>query len=97
MVCARILSSNNHPLPKSLQDLAKDFNPIIRGWFQYYGKFYVSSLKILSRYLNDSIVKWARRKFKKLRIHKSEAYKWLRRVFKDNPFLFAHWKWFKVY
>ena len=27
---------------KSLEDLSRMFNPIIRGWFQYYGRFYRS-------------------------------------------------------
>lgn len=82
---------------KSLEDLAKEFNPVIRGWFQYYGKFYPTELRKLANYLNDSIVKWARRKFKKLRIHKVRAYDWLKKVHQSNSRLFAHWRWFEVY
>ena len=56
------LGLQNH---KSLNDLAREFNPVIRGWIQYYGKFYKTALKPLANYLNDQLKKWARRKFKK--------------------------------
>jgi len=29
---------------KSIEDLSRMFNPIIRGWLQYYGRFYRSAL-----------------------------------------------------
>lgn len=81
----------------SLEELAVRFNPIIRGWINYYGKFFKSSLHSLARYLNETLCKWARRKYLKLRRRRSETYRWLKRVFNDQPRLFAHWEHFKVY
>src|SRR5262250_3083537 len=53
---------------KSLEDLSRTFNPIIRGWIQYYGRLYRSRLYPLRRYLNGVLARWAR-KYKKLRHH----------------------------
>jgi RNA-directed DNA polymerase len=80
----------------SLEGLALKYNPVIRGWIQYYGKFYKTELSSLANYINLRLVKWARRKYKSLKIHKQNAYDWLVRVFKANPTLFEYWKLFKV-
>ena len=82
---------------KSFKDLAYEFNPIIRGWIQYYGAFHRSALKPLAKYLDGVLRKWARRKFKSLRIHKVRAVEWLKRVHENSPKLFAHWSVFAVY
>jgi group II intron reverse transcriptase/maturase len=80
----------------SLETLAKTYNPIIRGWIQYYGKFYKTELSSLANYINLKLVRWARRKYKSLKGHKQKAYDWLVRVFNTNPTLFEYWKLFKV-
>lgn len=54
---------------KKLEDLSNMFNPIIRGWIQYYGQFYKSENYMVLRYMNEALVLWVRRKFKKLRFH----------------------------
>jgi len=46
----------------SLADLSRLFNPIIRGWFQYYGRFYRSGLP-LRWYLKRVLARWAARKY----------------------------------
>lgn len=80
----------------SLIGLAEKYNAVIRGWIQYYGKFYITEMIGLANYLNLRLVKWARRKYKSLKLHKKRAYDWLRRVFQANPTLFEYWKVFKV-
>ena len=80
----------------SLDILAEMYNPVIRGWIQYYGKFDKTELRSLANYINMKLVRWARRKYKSLKIHKQKAYDWLVRVFNANTTLFEHWKWFKV-
>ena len=47
----------------SLEDLSRLFSPIIRGWINYYGRFYKSALYPTLRHLNDILVRWAMRKF----------------------------------
>jgi RNA-directed DNA polymerase len=80
----------------SLEELAKRYNPIIRGWIQYYGKFYKTELQKIANYINLRLIKWARRKYLKLKGHKQKAYDWLVRVYKSNPNLFEYWKLFSV-
>lgn len=77
---------------KSLDDIARMFNPIIRGWITYYGRFYKSALYPTLRCLDRRLVQWARRKFKRLKRHRRRAEQWLRRVARRQPGLFAHWK-----
>lgn len=77
---------------KDLEDFANMFNPIIRGWITYYGRFYKSALYPTLRCLDRRLVQWARRKFKRLKRHRRRAEQWLRRVARRQPGLFAHWK-----
>jgi RNA-directed DNA polymerase len=76
---------------KTLSDLARMFNPIIRGWVQYYGKYYRSMLYPVLRPLDRILVRWACRKYKKLRGHHRRAAQWLRRISKRDPKLWVHW------
>ena len=39
-----------------------------------------------------ALVRWARRKFKPLRRHKTKAMKFLEGISKQNPYLFVHWR-----
>lgn len=52
---------------KSLLDLSCLFNPLIRGWLNYYGSYYKSALYPLFDQLNRSLKKWAMRKYQRLR------------------------------
>jgi RNA-directed DNA polymerase len=52
---------------KALDDLARMWNPALRGWINYYGKFYKSALHPVFRQFNHSLTRWAMRKFKRLR------------------------------
>ena len=81
---------------ESLEGFAKQYNPVIRGWIQYYGEFYKTELRHLANYINYKLVKWARRKYMSLRTHKQRAYDWLARVYRNTPTLFEHWKLFQV-
>jgi len=76
---------------KGLEDLSSMFNPVIRGWIQYYGHFYKSELYTVLRYMNEALVLWVRRKYKKLR-YQRRATHWLGKVAKRDPKLFRHWQ-----
>jgi RNA-directed DNA polymerase len=76
---------------KALADLARMFNPYIRGWINYYSHFYKSALYPTLRRIDAFIVRWARRKFKRLRQRPRGAWNWLARVIRSSPGLFAHW------
>lgn len=77
---------------KAIEDLARMFNPIIRGWLQYYGRYYRSALYPLMRQLDRSLAHWAYRKYKKLRGHLRRATHWIARISRRDSKLFAHWQ-----
>ena len=80
----------------SLEELARGCRSAIQGWINYYCQFYRSAFQAVSRVLNGRLIKWAMRKFKRLRGHPRRAYRWLRRVYALQPALFPHWMYFKV-
>jgi len=77
---------------KTLDDLARMFNPILRGWVQYYGQYYKSALYPTFQVLDRILVKWAMRKYKKLKGHQRRATHWLGRIARRQPRLFVHWQ-----
>ena len=77
---------------KSLEELAAIYNPIIRGWIGYYGNFYRTQLRPTLKRIDLYVIRWARRKFKRL-VHQTKgARDWFRRVRRAHPALFAHWQ-----
>lgn len=79
----------------SFAELAKKINPIIRGWMQYYGAFYHSALYSFLARINAYLVRWIRKKYKRLRpFHKALAC-W-QRITRQYPRLFAHWAWVRT-
>jgi RNA-directed DNA polymerase len=77
---------------KSIEDLSRMFNLQVRGWLQYYGRYYRSALYPIMRQLDRSLARWAYRKYKKLRGHKRRAAHWIARISRRDPGLFAHWQ-----
>ena len=72
-------------------EVAKKFNPILKGWINYYGKFCKSELKSVWRHFNRMLVKWVMRKYKRFKRHKTRAGCYLEQVYNNKPKLFAHW------
>ena len=77
---------------KTLTDLARSINVIVRGWINYYGRFYRSELVRLLKRINEYLVRWARWKYKRLRRHPAKARRFLAAVYRRQPDLFAHWR-----
>ena len=75
----------------SLDDLARLTAPKVRGWMAYYCLFRGSEFQPVAEYIDHLIVRWAMRKFKRLRGHKNRAYAWLDRVKRKSPSMFVHW------
>lgn len=76
---------------KAIADLARMWNPVLRGWIQYYGRFYKSALYPVFRHFNGLLVRWAMRKYKRLRRHRRRAEHWLGGLARREPGMFAHW------
>ncbi len=55
--------------PASIGELASHYNPILRGWLNYYGHFYKSALLRVFDRFEAALARWARRKYKKLKRH----------------------------
>ena len=77
---------------KSLEDIARMFNPILRGWFSYYGSYRKSGVYPVFRHFNRILMRWATRKYKRLRRHQRRAEHWLGRIANKEPHLFVHWR-----
>jgi len=77
---------------KSLDDLSRMFNPILRGWITYYGQYYKSALYPMFVDLNRILARWAMRKYKKVRGHARRAMHWLGRIARQRPEMFSHWQ-----
>jgi group II intron reverse transcriptase/maturase len=76
----------------TFSELARRINPIVRGWMRYYGAFYRSALcQLLSR-INAYLVRWIRKKYKRLRAERKAIECW-RGITARYPRLFAHWIW----
>ena len=76
----------------TLDQLARWLNPIVRGWLQYYGRFYRTLLYPLCKRINTYLVRWARKKYRRLLGFK-KALTWWKAVTERSPRLFAHWAW----
>jgi RNA-directed DNA polymerase len=68
------------------------YNPIIRGWSNYYGRFYKTGMYSVYWQVNRTLIRWGMRKFKKLRAQKQRACHWLGRMARQEPKLFVHWQ-----
>lgn len=77
---------------KELTDLANMFNPVLRGWIQYYGRFHRSAIAKALQTVNQALTTWVTRKYKTLKRHRTRAARWLGRVARRQPNLFAHWE-----
>jgi group II intron reverse transcriptase/maturase len=75
----------------SLQDLARMLNPLLRGWIAYYGRYAPTALYPVLRYVNQTLVVWARRKFKRFKDHTIRASQFLQRLAAKQRDLFVHW------
>jgi RNA-directed DNA polymerase len=77
---------------KELSDLSKLFGPVLRGWANYYGRFYPTALKPLWKQVNDYLVRWMQRKYKTLARGVTRAARALGRLAERAPRSFVHWE-----
>lgn len=77
---------------RSLAHIAREINTIVRGWINYYGRFYPYELRQSLRRIDEYLVRWAMHKYKRLRRHRKRTWEFLARVAAREPQLFAHWR-----
>lgn len=85
----RLGASRNN---QSLEEIARFVNPYVRGWVNYYGRYYRSALNPVLRHLERALVYWVRRKFKRFRRHQRKATHWMGRVARREPGLLYSWQ-----
>jgi group II intron reverse transcriptase/maturase len=76
----------------TLNDLAREVNPVLGGWLTYFTVFYPTAVEPIGKRMDHHLMRWARRKYKRLERSGKRAQAWLRQVRKRAPHLFAHWK-----
>jgi len=76
----------------TLEDLARQVNVVVRGWVNYYGRFYPSALYPSLNRINDYLVRWIVQKYKRFRGRWMRARDALGRAAKLDPGLFVHWQ-----
>jgi RNA-directed DNA polymerase len=85
----RLASTRNN---QRLEDLARLLNPAVRGWMNYYGRFYRSKCVQVLRHLNEALAAWARRKYKRFRRRERASVQWLGRIARRDNKLFVLWE-----
>jgi RNA-directed DNA polymerase len=76
----------------ALEELVRWLQPIVRGWVNYYGRFNPSALYRALRMVDELVVRWARRKYKKFKKRSMGAWDWLKRLKSKQPTLLPHWQ-----
>jgi RNA-directed DNA polymerase len=77
---------------QTLNDLATDINPGVAGWLTYFTMFYPTTVNPVGRRIDSQVLRWARRKYKRLKQSDRKARAWLKGVRERDPELFAHWR-----
>ncbi len=79
---------------RTLSDLAREINPVVRGWINYYGRHALYKLRASLWGIDKYLVRWARRKYKRLQTSSSDKKAWafLQGVATREPDLFVHWQ-----
>jgi RNA-directed DNA polymerase len=75
----------------TLEDLAEEANPALRGWLNYFTVFYPSAVNPIGKRMDRHLRRWARRKYKRLTRSEKRTRDWLAGVRQRSPALFAHW------
>ncbi len=74
-----------------LDHLARQCNPVIRGWWNYYGSFYRTVMRKFFEYIDQKLAQWARRKYRTLQRRKRRSAEWLGKMKEVFPRTFFHW------
>ena len=80
---------------QSIEEIAKATNTQVRGWMNYYGKFYRSELTQTLFQIERHLRRWAQHKYKQntSRSSKKRARRYVGNVYKHKPKLFIHWRY----
>ena len=74
-----------------LRELAARYDTRLRGWLNYYGRFYKSATRQVFYRFDERLLRWARRKYRRLLRSPVRAHRWLQQMKMRLPRLFNHW------
>jgi RNA-directed DNA polymerase len=77
----------------TMAEIARQINPILRGWIEYYGRYTPSALASIFLYVNQTLHAWMMRKFKRFKGHKARTWLFLERLNRERAELFVHWQY----
>ena len=73
--------------------LSQKINPVIRGWYNYFGKYCPSeAFRQGINYVNLRLVRWLMRTRKKVKRSWAKAQHLLHRISMSSPEMFCHWE-----
>jgi len=73
--------------------IANVFNPKIRGWINYYGRFRIHKLMRIFRIFHNRLIKWVVNRYGRFERSMIKAGRWLRNLAISYPGLFVHWQY----
>ncbi|MCX7342775.1 MAG: reverse transcriptase domain-containing protein [Proteobacteria bacterium] len=79
-----------------LKEISALYNPVLRGWAEYYGRYYSSALDAVWGHFNKTLLAWAMHKYKRLEGRRVRTGIWLQKIADKEPNLFVHWRRNKV-
>jgi RNA-directed DNA polymerase len=80
---------NIHKRRNPIEVIAKELRPIVQGIINYYCKFSTNHTREIWNQLNARLLKWV--KWEK-GLYKMASLRWLKKKYKESPFLFPHWQ-----
>jgi group II intron reverse transcriptase/maturase len=75
----------------TIERIAEKFNPKLRGWLNYYGKYKRYEMNRVFRVFHFRLMKWVLNRYKSLRSSRVKAYQWIRKLRRERPDIFYHW------
>ena len=80
------------PVGATLKDVSFELIHKIPGWKAYYGKINPGAMGSLWAWINYKLIRWLLRRMKRFKEGSRAATRWMRKCFREEPYLFAHWK-----
>jgi RNA-directed DNA polymerase len=79
----------------SIEDMSHDLNPTIRGWVNYYGKYYRRAFNPIRKQFHVALTRWAHRRYSaKFNNAKRQPSVFIYEIARTRPELFAFWSEF---
>ena len=79
----------------SIQEIANQVNPQMRGIIRYYGRYKLWELQRLMLHFEFRLVKWVLNKYRKFKNSQTMAHQWIKELKKSYPTMFYYWTVFK--